>query len=360
MLVDIGNVVPRKTKPFTVSNLQMEASKKLGIDVWDYVTPQAHNFFMTNWMDEVCRRVIVVMEFIGQGNKSNETKKESVNVGALIQLNFGGKVREVTPKEYQGHRVLTFKDVDDFHERVSGTARKRFNENKQRFAENEDYFFVKANDLQTSEKRTFEIPNRGLILLTESGYLMLVKSFTDDLSWEVQRSLVNSYFRLQEIERDVNTPVQRNRYVQHLDEDQSLAIFRKARSETMILNAKTRQAKLLSDMADKYQGVLSNESVQLLIASATEVLTGKSLLPKPEIESKHYTAGELSVEFSVSAHRIGRISNQNGLKTEEFGKWVLDKSPHSTKQVQSFLYNDKGKNRIAELLQSTTEPASKE
>lgn len=27
------------------------------------------------------------------------------------------------------------------------------------------------------------------------GYLMLVKSFTDDLAWEVRRKLVNSYFR---------------------------------------------------------------------------------------------------------------------------------------------------------------------
>ena len=31
-------------------------------------------------------------------------------------------------------------------------------------------------------------------LLTESGYLMLVKSFTDDLAWEVQRELVKTYF----------------------------------------------------------------------------------------------------------------------------------------------------------------------
>lgn len=36
-------------------------------------------------------------------------------------------------------------------------------------------------------------PN-GLVLLTESGYLMLVKSFTDDLAWDVQRKLVKSYF----------------------------------------------------------------------------------------------------------------------------------------------------------------------
>lgn len=34
-----------------------------------------------------------------------------------------------------------------------------------------------------------------IILVTESGYLMLAKSFTDDLAWKVQRELVNNYFR---------------------------------------------------------------------------------------------------------------------------------------------------------------------
>lgn len=37
-----------------------------------------------------------------------------------------------------------------------------------------------------------------ITLITESGYLMLVKSFTDDLAWDVQRQLVNSYFRNQD------------------------------------------------------------------------------------------------------------------------------------------------------------------
>ncbi|MCR2683492.1 hypothetical protein NSP16_24280, partial [Salmonella enterica] len=37
---------------------------------------------------------------------------------------------------------------------------------------------------------------RGRVtFLTESGYLMLAKSLTDDLAWQVQRDLVNSYFR---------------------------------------------------------------------------------------------------------------------------------------------------------------------
>ena len=38
------------------------------------------------------------------------------------------------------------------------------------------------------------IPTRGITVLTETGYLMIVKTFTDDLSWSVQRQLVNNYF----------------------------------------------------------------------------------------------------------------------------------------------------------------------
>ena len=102
-------------------------------------------------------------------------------------------------KEYKNVRVVTFKDIDMVHERPDGTARKRFNDNKKRFIEGEDYFVVKPSDIQMSEFRTSEINNRGTTLVTESGYLMLVKSFTDDLAWKVQRELVNNYFRVKDV-----------------------------------------------------------------------------------------------------------------------------------------------------------------
>jgi hypothetical protein len=41
-----------------------------------------------------------------------------------------------------------------------------------------------------------------LTIFTESGYLLLVKTFTDDLSWQVQRQLVNSYFKLKELKQN--------------------------------------------------------------------------------------------------------------------------------------------------------------
>lgn len=96
-------------------------------------------------------------------------------------------------KEYNGQRVVTFKDIDIVHSRPDGTARKRFNDNKKHFIKGEDYFVRNTDEAKTE----FNIvaPN-GLALITEQGYLMLVKSFTDDLAWKVQRQLVNNYFRV--------------------------------------------------------------------------------------------------------------------------------------------------------------------
>ena len=118
---------------------------------------------------------------------------------------------ELQVKMWNGQRVVTFKDIDMVHDRVDGTARKRFNDNKEHLIENEDYFVIKKTEILMSEKQTLgiEVPNRGITVLTESGYLLLVKSFTDDLAWQVQRQLVNSYFRFKEVVEatKVNAPM---------------------------------------------------------------------------------------------------------------------------------------------------------
>lgn len=104
--------------------------------------------------------------------------------------------QEISIKEFQGKRVVTFKDVDVVHERPEGTARRNFNTNKKYLIEGEDYFV--RNSYEAKDEFGATAPN-GLVLLTEQGYLMLVKSFTDDLAWQVQRELVNTYFTVQKI-----------------------------------------------------------------------------------------------------------------------------------------------------------------
>ncbi|MFO1359583.1 ORF6N domain-containing protein [Plasticicumulans sp.] len=101
---------------------------------------------------------------------------------------------------YRGQPVLTFALIDRVHQRTDGRAKKTFYENRDRFIAGEDFHLV--DFAQRSEFRTFgiEVPPRGLTVVTESGYLMLVKSFSDDLAWQVQRQLINGYFRARRIE----------------------------------------------------------------------------------------------------------------------------------------------------------------
>ncbi|HEC99082.1 MAG TPA: ORF6N domain-containing protein [Proteobacteria bacterium] len=109
--------------------------------------------------------------------------------------------REVQMIMYKNQPVVTLEMVDKLHERPEGTARRNFNENRSRFIQAEDYFNLPYREWQSMVVRNSYDGHdkRGhygkRVFLAESGYLMLVKSFNDDLAWKVQRELVNRYFR---------------------------------------------------------------------------------------------------------------------------------------------------------------------
>lgn len=139
--------------------------------------------------------------------------------------------QKIIVKEYRGQRVVTFKDIDLVHERPDGTANKRFIDNKKRFVEGEDFFIVSNSEIRKS--LLFPISDNDYTdktLITEQGYLMLVKSFTDDLAWEVQKSLVKNYFvkvkqksaieLIQDAVLEVNEKIETvNEDLQHFKED---------------------------------------------------------------------------------------------------------------------------------------------
>lgn len=105
---------------------------------------------------------------------------------------------EIQIKEYRGKRVVTFKDIDAVHQRPEGTARKRFADNRKRFISGVDFYKATPSEFRTAIGEMDSRQQNDITLITESGYLMLVKSFTDDLAWKVQRELVDTYFRLRE------------------------------------------------------------------------------------------------------------------------------------------------------------------
>lgn len=241
---------------------------------------------------------------------------------------------DISVKEYQGKRVVTLKEIDQCHNRPEGTARRNFNKNKQHLIEGVDYFTV---SLTTNEIRTQfgagKNAGKTMTVVTESGYLMLVKSFTDDLAWDVQRQLVNSYFRVEQKKADDTLKIQ----------------IQQERSKAMLLNAQYRMLKLLISKPELQK--LSPVAVETLGIKATESIINADLGEYlPEVE-KTYSATEVGNAFGITAAKVGRIANANGLKTDEYGITVMDKSRYSSKEVPNFRYNERGKAKIKEILE---------
>ena len=241
---------------------------------------------------------------------------------------------EILVKEYQGQRVVTLKEIDTVHERPDGTARRTFHSNKKHMIEGTDYFV--RNPSEAANEFGIIAPS-GLVLMTESGYLMLVKSFTDDLAWAVQRQLVNVYFR--------STPEQRREAA------------KAAPAEAKLNNSRARLAAEWRKLAELNP---VPEYKQICAHYASAAMAGREALPLPEVQERTYTAEEVQERtytaeevgrmLGVSGNKIGRIANEHRLKTPEYGVEVWDKSRYSAKQVPAWRYNEKAVSRLREIL----------
>lgn len=263
----------------------------------------------------------------------HELLKAAAAQGNLVEIDGV----QLVPIEYNGARVLTLSMMDAVHQRPKDTARKRFNDNKARFIEGEDYFVRNSDE---AKQMGYTAPN-GLTLLTETGYSMLVKSFTDDLAWDVQRQLVKSYFA-----KPVLAPVAQPR---RAGGNKSLDSFRQARALDIVTGVADRIcAKFPSLGAPAQQGIY---------ATLVNGVVGQVVIPLPKIE-RMYNATEVGAKFGVNKAVVGRLAKAHGVKIDKYGEWLLDKSQSSEKQVENFHYNEAGVARIGELLGHGGKPAS--
>lgn len=224
---------------------------------------------------------------------------------------------ELGIKEYKKERVITAWDIAKVHRKEVNDITKNFNNNRSKFILNEDYFLINRTEISERKISIQDfIPNnvKEIPLFTESGYLMLVKTFTDDLSWDIQRQLVKGYFKLKELKSSV-------------DKDKRLEIMEK--------NANVRMAKMLKSLIPFSK---SERYKEILVSEATKVLTGRELIPPPEVEAKTITATQIAEILGVSVQKIGIISNKYNLKTEQNGYWVHEKAKYCNKEIPNFRY----------------------
>lgn len=121
------------------------------------------------------------------------------------------------------------------------------------------------------------------------------------------------------------------------------------------MNVKVKEMNARVRMSNQYLKLAAVDTVSpqyknILVAKSAEILAGEPLLPLPKSEQKMYSATEIGDMFGVTAQKIGRIANLNGLKTEEYGEFYRDKSPYSSKEVDAFRYNDRAVEQFKRLL----------
>jgi hypothetical protein len=235
---------------------------------------------------------------------------------------------DIAVKEYRGQRVVTFKDIDLCHGRPEGTAGRNFRTNRKHLVEGTDFFKITADEFRRLFGNLDSRHQTDIMAITESGYLMLVKSFTDDLAWQVQRQLVNTYFRKGQADDSLKLQIQQER------------------AHAMLMNAKTRALKAISSsLGDKK---LSTLAIQVFGLTAIEEVTGHKIDFRPECGTL-YSADDLAKEVGSNRITVGKRATAAGIKTDEYGMTVLSKSEHSPKQVPTFMYNEKGREKVKEL-----------
>lgn len=173
--------------------------------------------------------------------------------------------------------------------------------------------------------------------ITRDGFSLLVMGFTgkEALDWKLR--YIEAFNRMEQ-----HIHLQYNAM-------QQLEMQAKAdRAAAMRMNAENRRMKMLLDHPEMKR--LSPEALTTLAVKRMEETLGKDAsdaLPKVE---KTYSATEVGEMLGgLSSQKIGKMANQHGLKTDEYGITVLDKSPYSPKEVSAFRYNQKGVEKLAEL-----------
>jgi hypothetical protein len=234
--------------------------------------------------------------------------------------------KELEIKEWNNLRVISVYDIAKLHEREVKRVNEQFKRNKEKFIKNIDYFVITREEMMKSPFATALSKysnNKEEVLFTESGYLMLVKTFTDDLSWKIQRMLVNSYFKIKEV-KEIIKKYEPTEYEQDL--------------------LRLEKAKLFKELSDN---VRVQSYKDILQSYSANTLANEYILPLPKIEQLSYSATEICkmlldrYGLKMSIQKLGRIANKENLKIEGNGIWVLDKKKYSEGTTETFRYYEK-------------------
>lgn len=242
---------------------------------------------------------------------------------------------KLAPIEHSGHRVITTELLAQVYETDTDRIKQNFNRNKDKFKEGIHYFKLEGELLKNfkNEVSFSDLVGKNascLYLWTERGANRHCKILDTPKAWEQFDNLEETYFLVKEYSQNA------------IPGD-----LKQTSAETRLNYSRAKVSDMWLKIADR---VPVDTYKEICIHYASTALAGKPVLPLPETKEHTYTAEEVGKMLGVSGNKIGRIANENHLKTPEYGVEVWDKAKFSSKQVPSWRYNQKGIDRIKDIL----------
>ena len=171
-------------------------------------------------------------------------------------------------------------------------------------------------------------------LMTRDGFTLLAMGFTGKKALEWKIRYIQAFNEMERKLKEQENPTAQNCTVNSKTPDVAPPeVLAQARAKTILMNARTRQAKLWKTLADESTGTYR----EICKVYAANILAGKEVLPLPKPPKKTMTATELGEATGLTAMNVGLLANKYNLKTTAFGQWVYDTLKNG-RQVESFRY----------------------
>ena len=171
-------------------------------------------------------------------------------------------------------------------------------------------------------------------LMTRDGFTLLAMGFTGKKALEWKIRYIQAFNEMERKLKEQENPTAQNCTVNSKTPDVAPPeVLAQAGAKTMLINARTRQAKLWKTLADESTGTYR----EICKVYAANILAGKEVLPLPKPPKKTMTSTELGEATGLTAMNVGLLANKYNLKTTAFGQWVYDTLKNG-RQVESFRY----------------------
>lgn len=171
-------------------------------------------------------------------------------------------------------------------------------------------------------------------LMTRDGFTLLAMGFTGKKALEWKIRYIQAFNEMERKLKEQENLAAQNSAAKFKNPDVAPPeVLAQARAKTMLMNARTRQAKLWKTLADESTGTYR----EICKVYAANILAGKEVLPLPKPPKKTMTATELGEATGLTAMNVGLLANKYNLKTTAFGQWVYDTLKNG-RQIESFRY----------------------